>query len=163
MSINNQMFNLFKTMKQGYAESNDTVVEQCAAGWMQLVKDNPFIYDTPEYDEFFKMKRCYDIWAKGSVDRKINRRRMLQHAKALCALNPAQPYTYDKKAEQEEKRAKEEWIAQEQLRKQEALKKEEPKKIVEEEPQVILGVIPEEQTEKQSIFKRIFSFKKEGE
>lgn len=161
MNVNNQMFNLFKNMKQAYAEGDNTGVEQCAAAWSKLAKDNPFVYDTPAYDEFFKMQRSFQIWAKGGVDRKINRRRMLWHAQALCELNPPQPYVYDKKAEQEEKKAKEEWIAQEQIRKQEALKTEESVKVVNEEPQIVLGVIPEK--EKKSFFKRLLSFKKEGE
>lgn len=164
MNKNNQMYNMYKNMKQGYADSDDTVVEQCAAGWMQLAIENPFTYDTPEYNEFFLMKKGYDIWAKGAVDRKINRRRMVQHAKALCALNVKNPYIYDKKAEQEEQKAKEEWIAQEQQRKQEDFKKmDEPKKVINEEPEIVLGVIPEEKEEKKSWFKFLKPRHKEGE
>ena len=150
MNLNNQMYMLFKNMKQGYAEGNNDVVEQCARCWAQIAPENPFPEETPEHEEFFQIKRSYTIWSRGDIDAKINRRRMIQHAKALCALNPKQPYTYDKKAEQEEKRLNEERIAQEQLRKQEDLKKiDEPKKVINEEPQIVLGVIPEEKEEKE--------------
>lgn len=160
MSVNNQMYNLFKDMKQGYANNNNDVVEQCARCWMQLATDNPFPYDTPEYEEFFQMKRCYTIWARGDVNAKINRRKMVQHAKALCALNPKQPYVFDKIAEREEKKAKEEWIEKEQIRKQEELQ---TKTVVNKEPEIILGVIPEEKKEKKSWFKFLNPWKKESE
>ena len=120
MNTNNQMFILFKTMKEGYAEGNNDVVEQCARCWMQLATENPFTYDTPEYEEFFQMKKCYTIWSKGYVDQKINRRRMIQHAKKLCELNPKQPYVYDKKADQEEKKQLEEQRAQEKIQSEKA-------------------------------------------
>ena len=161
MSVNNDMFIYFKTMKQGYAENNNDVVEQCARCWMQLAEENPFKYDTPEYEEFFQMKRAYTIWARGDVNGRINRRNMVKHAKALCALNPKQPYIFDKKADEEEKKAKEAWIESEQQRKQEALMTPEVK-TVNEEPQIILGVIPEKE-EKKSWFKFFKPAKKDGE
>lgn len=167
MNLNNQMYMLFKNMKQGYAEGNSDIVEQCARCWMQIAPENPFPEETPEHEEFFQIKRSYTIWSRGDIDAKINRRRMVQHAKALCALNVKNPYTYDKKAEQEEQKAKEERIAQEQLRKQEDLKKiDEPKKVINEEPQVVLGVIPEEKEEKEekkSWFSFLNPWRKEGE
>jgi len=110
MSVNNQMYNHFKGMKQAYANDDISSLEQYAACWMQLATENPFKYDTPEYEEFFQMKKSYDIWHKGAIDRKINRRRMVQHAKALCELNPKQPYVYDKEAEKAEKEAEAERI-----------------------------------------------------
>ena len=162
MSVNNQMFILFKNLKEGYANDDIDAIEQNARCWMQLAPENPFKYDTPEYEEFFQMQLCYTIWARGDVNSKINRRKMIRHAKALCALNPKQPYVYDKKAEEEEKRKKEEWIKQEQLMKQEALKPKTVKTVTEEEPKVVLGIVPEEE-QKKSFLKRIFSFFKEGE
>ena len=164
MSLNNQMYTLFKDMKQAYANNDDSTIEQCARCWIQLAEENPFPEETPEHEEFFQMKRCYIIWSKGYVNQKINKRRMVQHAKALCALNVKNPYTFDKKAEQEEQKAKEERIAQEQQRKQEALK-EEPKKVINKESEIVLGVIPEEdkKEEKKSWFKFLHPWKKEGE
>lgn len=152
MVINNQMYNLFRNMKQGYAEGNDDTVEQCARCWSQLATENPFPYDTPEHEEFFQMTKAYMIWSRGDINAKINRRKMVQHAKALCALNPKQPYTYDKKAEMEEKKQKEAAEA-----------KKEEKIIVNEEPQTILGVLPDEDKEKKNWFKFLFPWKKEGE
>ena len=133
MSLNNQLYKIFNDLTKAYKENNYGSIEQAARCWMQLTSENPFIYDTPEYEEFFQMHRCYEIWAKGAIDQKINKRRMVQHAKALCALNPKCPYVYDKKAEEEEKRAKQEYI--------ESLK---PVKIIPEEPKVVLNVVPED-------------------
>lgn len=116
MSVNNQMYVMFANMKQGYKEGNMDVVEQCARCWMQLATENPFPYDTPEYEEFFQMQKAYSIWARGYVDQKINRRRMVEHAKRLCELDPKQPYIYDKKAEQEEKKLQETERTQEKIK-----------------------------------------------
>ena len=146
-------------MKEAYANNDAGGVEQCARCWVQIAPENPFKYDTPEYEEFFQMKKCYSIWAKGDVSRKINRRRMVQHAMTLCAMNPRQPYTYDKKAEQEELRLAELAKKEEEERK---LKEAEAKKVVIQEPQVVLGVIPDEEKEKKPWFKFLRPWKKEG-
>lgn len=130
MSINNQMYVLFRDMKKGYDEGNMDIVEQCARCWMQIAEDNPFEYDTPEYDLFFNMQKSYAIWSKGAIDQKINRRRMIQYAKQLCALDAKQPYVFDKIADEEEKRIKREAIQQEQeaKRKKEELRRSEEEK-----------------------------------
>lgn len=103
MNLNNQLFNLFNELIKGYKDGDNNIVEQSARCLVQLAPENPFKPETPENEEFFQMKRCYSIWASGAIDQKINRRRMVEHAKKLCALNPEQPYVYDEKAEAEEK------------------------------------------------------------
>lgn len=158
MVLTNQMYNLFRDMKQAYANGHDDAVEQYARCWAQLAPENPFQYDTPEYEEFYQMQRAYMIWNRGDINAKINRRKMVEHAKALCALNPKQPYVYDKKAELLDKK--------EEMEKQNAIKEEikEEKKVINEEPQTVLGVLPEEEEkEKKSWFKFLFPWKKDGE
>lgn len=53
--------------------------------------DNPF--EDPEARQlYFKMTRCYDRWRSPSVDRKVNRRRMLECAIALCEKGIDNPF-----------------------------------------------------------------------
>lgn len=53
--------------------------------------DNPF--EDPEARQlYFKMTRCYDRWRSPSVDRKVNRRRMLECAIALCEKDIDNPF-----------------------------------------------------------------------
>ena len=152
MNKNNLMYTYFKNLKQGYANDDIDAIEQNARCWVQIAEENPFKYDTPEYEEFFQMKLCYTIWARGDVNAKINRRKMIRHAKVLCALNPKQPYTWDKKGELEDKQEQEQMY-----------QKKEEVKVVNEESQTILGVIPEKNEEKKSFFRRFNFWKKEGE
>ena len=175
MNRNNYMYTLYKTMTQADKQDNTDAIEQCARCWMQLNPENPFTYDTPEYEEFFQIRKCYMIWARGDVDQKINRRRMIQHAKALCEINPKQPYVFDKKADEEEKQAEEQKKKMDLLARQELEKAKEekktiekpeanlediqPKKVINEKQETILGVIPG----KKSLLKLFHMHKKEGE
>lgn len=159
MNVNNQCYRMFKEMKEGYANNDSNQMEHGARCWMDLAPENPFKEDSDEYEMFFQMQKCYRIWKRGDVDRKINRRRMIEWARKLCELNPRQPYRFDKKAEEEEIR-----LAQEAEKKVEI--KPEPKPepkveqvVVKEEPEVVLGIVPP----KDKWFKRIFKKKKEGE
>ena len=237
MNLNNQMYTYFNNMMNGYANNNIDTVEQNVRCWIQIAPENPFQYDTPEYEEFFQIKRCYTIWSRGDVNGRINRRNMVKHAVALCALNPKQPYTYDRKAEQEDLK-KQEIVRKEELRlrkenifmlidnmkekyisdnkvefensvfalmqkaednpfefgsdeyeqfslmlnsyKRNPINKtrllecaeklckilthrEEPKKVINEEPKTVLGVLPDEKEEKKSWFKFLNPWRKDGD
>ena len=161
MSATNEMYRLFNTMLQGYKEGNRDTVEQCARCWMQLATENPFEFETPEHEEFFQMQRCFQIYSRGAIDQKINRRRMVEHAMKLCALDPKQPYTYDKRVEEEEKKQKlfERQKQKEEMQKEQEIKKEQP--VILEEKKTVLGVIPDDQKEeKESWVKFLFPWKK---
>lgn len=151
-------------MKEGYANNNPDQLEHGARCWLDLNPTNPFPEESPEMEAFFQMQKCYSIWKRGDIDRKINRRRMIMWAEKLCELNPRQPYKFDKKAEEEERLLEAQREQEELQRRLEAEKsKEEPKpveKVVVEEPVTVLGIIPEK---KKSWFKGLFSRKKEGE
>ena len=165
MNANNQMYRMFKIMKQGYAEGDVNAVEQGARCWLDLAPENPFPEDTPAYEAFFQMQKCYSIWRRGDIDRKINRRRMIMWANKLCESNPKQPYKFDKKAEEEEQRlakeAEEQRLAklQEDLTVKEEVKKSLEKEAKEAEKQYVFGVIPEKKT---PWYKQFFKRKKEG-
>lgn len=163
MNLNNQMYNIFRDMKKAYANGDISGVEQYARCWMQLAPENPFTYNTPEYEEFFQMQKCYTIWIRGDIDRKINRRRMVQHARQLCELNPKQPYVFDKKADQEEKVKEKLAQQQREQEKQDSSSVEEVEEIVQEaKKETILGVIPEEKTEKKLWYRFLHPWRKEG-
>ena len=140
MNRNNEMYKLFKTMKQGYAENNMDTVAQCARCWLQLNPENPFNSDTPEFELFFQMQRSFNIWMRGDIDRKINGRKMINYAIALCELNPRQPYKFDKQAEEEEQRIAKE---AEEKRVEKAIAIDKPAKE-EPEKEYVFGVVPDE-------------------
>lgn len=161
MNVNNLMYKLFKEMKEGYASNNKDQLEHGVRCWLDLNPENPFPENSPEMEAFFQMQRCYMIWKRGDIDRKINWRKMLVHANELCALNPKQPYKFDKKAEDEEIRAALEAQKAQEEKKEEAKKEvQEIRQVLREEPLRVSGVLPEE---KKSWLKNLFSWKKEGE
>ena len=166
MGVNNQMYALYADMKRAYAMDDSGTVEQCARCWLQIAPENPFKYDTPEYEEFFQMQRCYTIWFRGDVDQKINRRRMAQHAKKLCELNVANPYKFSKeeaRLELEEKKSKE----AADIRAIQEKKIEQMFNNKQEEKKIVLGILPEEEKEKEKEKKSWFRFlnpwKKDGD
>lgn len=156
MNVNNQMYRMFLEMKQGYINGDKNQMEHGARCWLQLNPVNPFEEESPEMEAFFQMQKCYNIWKRGDIDRKINGRRMIEWAEKLCALDPQQPYKFDRKADDEEKK-----------KALEAQKPEEPqpvKTVVLEQPQVVLNVTPKvEVQEKKKWFKFIFPWRKEVE
>lgn len=162
MSKNNQLYNAFNNLIKGYAIGDEVAIEQNATNLCQLAENNPFTYDTEEYEKFYQMQRSCRLWLKNGVDHKINRRKMIGYAKELCALNPKQPYIYDKKADEEEKKqileAENARIAKvnsiEEINKTEVVQKVEL-----EEPVHMTGVIPEEDKEKKSWTKFLFPWK----
>ena len=131
---NNEMYRLYNEMMKGYKENQDGLFEHAVRCWMDLNPENPFPEEDPAYEEFFLMKKGYSVWKMGNADRKINRRRMLEHAKALCALNPKRPYRFDKKEEEAKKAAE----AVEEARKAEEAAKLEAEKAEAERREALI-------------------------
>lgn len=125
MNVNNEMYRMFKEMKEGYKNKNKSQMEHGARCWLDLNPENPFDENTPEGEAFFQMKRCYTIWKRGDVDRKINHRRLLSWAEALCKLNPRQPYKFDKEADKIDQETKK----LEELKREKQQQEEEAKAI----------------------------------
>ena len=164
MNVNNQMYKMFEEMIKGYKENESGLFEHGARCWMELDPENPFQEDDPAYEEFFQMRKGYSLWKMGGADRKINRRRMLSAAERLCETNPAQPYKFDKKAEERELAEK---IAAEKARmEQEMLEQQLKEEIPEpEKPKdMVFGVVPDESTIKPKKAKQFFDklFKRQG-
>ena len=166
MGYNNKMYQLFQEMLDGYKTNNDGLFQHGARCLIAMNPINPFKEESKEADLFFTMSITYARWNNHSVDAKINMRRMLAAAQELCSLVKENPYVYSKEEEEQEL---EELKRQEELKKQEELNKEEIKEtnvVVNDPPQVVLGILPEnkdEKKEKKSWFKFLNPWKKEGD
>ena len=156
MNLNNQMYNSFNAMMKGYENNDVGTVENTAIHWLSGNPENPFNPNSQEYEIFFHMQRCYNIWHRGDVNGKLNKRKMVAWALKLCELKPKQPYTYinEEKLEKQQKKIE---VKQ---------KQEQSKEEIEEQSKIVLGVIPEEDKEKEekrSWLKFLFPWRKEGE
>lgn len=158
MGKNNQMYKMYTEMVKGYKADNDGMFEHGVRCWMDLDPENPFDPEDPAFEEFFLMRKGYNLWRMGAADRKINRRRMLEHAYKLCELNPKRPYRYDKKEEEADQLEAEKKAAEEAERK---ATEEAEKKAAEEilntgdfdgDDFKLLGVIPKPK----NLFRRLF-------
>ena len=162
MKSNNEMYRLFNEMTEGYKSNNEALFNHAVRCWMNLDPDNPFDEKEDAYELFFRIKKGYTLWSMAGPDMRINKRRMLEAARLLCALNPTCPYKFNER-EEAERRAKEKLIAKEEAErkaKEEAEKKAkadvpkeaktEPVKI---EPEHIQGVVPEK---KKGVLWRLF-------
>lgn len=107
MSDNNTMYRMFRQMMQGYKleEEGINLFEHAVHCWMDLNPDNPFPNDSEAFDHFFRMKNYYNVWKIHGADYRVNEKRMLASARALCATKPKNPYKFDKQAAEEERAA----------------------------------------------------------
>ena len=104
MGQNNLAYKFYSEMTKGYRENNDGLFEHGVRSWMDLEPANPFEENSDAAELFFKIQMGYTIWKRRGADMKINRRRMLEAAKALCELNPKRPYKFDKAEDAEDRR-----------------------------------------------------------
>lgn len=143
MSDNNEMYQMYKQMIQGYKLGPDgqNLFEHAVKCWLDLNPDNPFPEDSPAFEMFFRMKNYYSVWRLGSADRKISMRRMFNAAKELCAVKAKNPYKYDKKEAEEKRVALKESAAKEhenylksveEANRQKAEHEEEVRRVMEE-------------------------------
>lgn len=171
MGRNNDMYHFFNEMLKGYKEQQDGLFEHAVRCWMDMEPENPFKEDDPAYEQFFLMQKGYTVWRRGAADRKINRRRMLEAAYNLCALNPKKPYRFDKEEDAADKKAEAEAKAEaerkamEEAKRLEELAKESPVSQGENEAETvssgkrehILGVVPKNPEQvKKSFLDRLF-------
>ena len=173
MGKNNTLYQLFNNMFIMYKDNNGNIFTE-VYGLMTYLSDNfelPFPEGSKENDCLDRMYISFMKWRNGGVDAKYNQRLMIQAAQELCALHPANPYKLDKEEEKRDKKEQEE-LNKKMLEEQKTI--EEEKKIQEqkmqeevkvklEEPEHMLGVIPEEEKEKKNWTKFLFPWKKEGE
>ena len=140
MSKNNIMFKMFREMKEGYKTKQDALFSHGARCWMEEDPEDPFQEGTEASEMFLQMKMNFSVWKMRGADYKVHWRRMLESARKLCALNPRQPYKFDKKAEEEELAAKRKWeeeqaqIAEQKRIEKEKAEAEKPKPVIKEEP-----------------------------
>lgn len=142
MNITNQMYRMFAEMKKGYREKDDALLQHGAQCWLDCNPENPFVQDTPEFNAFFQMQRCYIIWKRGDISKKINYRHMFKWAEELCRINPKQPYKFDKAADEADRKAAEEEAKrrEEELARKAAVEEAMKQKVVVSPKKVVLGV-----------------------
>ena len=193
MGRNNDSYRFFQEMLTGHKNNEEGLVEHGARCLMDLNPNNPFPANSQEFELFFEMFLYHARWKNHTVDAKINRRKLCAAAHELCNIVSGNPYVFDKKEEAEEIKAKKEFEAQQkaleeqkkieeqkqieelkrkelehkQAEEQKRLKEEEEKKskIELQKQEHVLGVVPEEEKEKdkKSWLRFLFPWNKEGE
>ena len=149
---NNMMYKFYSEMTKGYREDQEGLFEHGVRSWMDMEPECPFEENSEAAELFFKIQMGYTIWKRGGADKKINRRRMLEAAKALCELNPKRPYKFNKAEDAEDRRLAEEAekeaerLAQEKAKEaaaQKAREEQERKEAEEEEKDMmhVFGVV----------------------
>lgn len=137
----NKKYQLYRQMTQGYRLGADgtALFEHSVVCWLDMEPGNPFPEDSPAHEHFFRMKNHYNVWRIGGADHKINRQRMLNAAKDLCATKAKNPYKYDKAVAEAEKAARKESIIKAREEEVQRIEKEEAEKAArEKEVQEIL-------------------------
>lgn len=102
----NEMYRMYNEMIEGYKTKNDNMLEHGVRCWLDMHPENPFAPESEAYEVFFRMNNYYNVWRLGGADHRVNRRRMIEAAKQLCALYPKRPYKFDKQADIEDQRIK---------------------------------------------------------
>ena len=148
---NNQIYEYFQQMLDNFG-GNQVLFETGVTYLFSLKPENPYEPGSEEHRMFEKLSSLCFTWQKGGVDSKVSFRRMIAFAKQLCELVNENPFTWTPPVEESaiekvEEVIKESVIEQPQI----------AEKIINEEPETVLGVVPEE---KKSFFKR--NKKKEG-
>jgi len=144
MNKTNLMYKMFKQMKEGYKSKQDGLFEHAVRCWMDVDPEDPFEEGTEASEYFSQMKIHYNVWKMKSSDYRVNWRRMLESARKLCALNPRQPYKFDKKAEEEDMLEEQRKLAEQ--KKIDEQKAEEQRRL-EEEAKAKVVVVKEEPVE----------------
>lgn len=60
--------------------------------WISCADENPFEFDTPERNYFFKAKQNLKKWDAGGIDFRISRTRLIHNLEDLGKLNILNPY-----------------------------------------------------------------------
>jgi hypothetical protein len=135
MGRNNDSYRFFQEMLDGVNNNAPGMVEHGARCLMDLDPANPYADNSPESELFFQMYLYHARWKNGTVEAKINLRKLNATATELCKLVKVNPYTYSKEEEAQELQAKREAQKKEEelKRQQEEQKRIEELKRLEEE------------------------------
>ena len=156
--VTNQIYEYFQQMLDNF-NGNDVLYETGVTYLFSLKPDNPYEPGTEEHRLFNKLLNLCLLWQKGGVDSKISFRRMIAFSKQFCEIVKENPFTYVPVVEEPVEEPVAEPIAEPV--KEIAEPAEEvvevvtantiPAKVINTEPEVVLGVLPEE---KKGFFKR---------
>ena len=137
--VTNQIYEYFQQMLDNF-NGNNILYETGVCYLFSLKPDNPYPVGTEEHHLFNKLSSLCATWQRGGVDAKVSFRRLIAFSKKFCELVHENPFTP----------VVEEPVVAE-------VSEPETKKVVNEQQETVLGVVPEE---KKSFFKR--NKKKEG-
>ena len=152
MEQNNEAHGYYKNIIEGYQNHNEALFEHAVRCWMFLGLQNPFTENTPEYEAYFQMQRCFNLWQMGDADMKVNYKRLLAYSKDFAELNIPNPYIYVEPPKKVEKPVKV---------KQEKKVPEIPKPVVKKEEEEVVkeyvfGVPEPHEEVKKGFFARLF-------
>ena len=152
---NNQIYEYFQQMLDNFG-GNQVLFETGVAYLFSLKPENPYEPGSEEHRLFEKLSNLCFTWQKGGVDSKVSFKRMLAFAKQLCELVNENPFTWTPVVEEVIEEPVVEPVIEEPVA-EIVTSSEIGQKVINKEPETVLGVIPEE---KKSFFKR--NKKKEG-
>ena len=153
-----QIYEYFQQMLDNF-NGNNILFETGVSYLFSLKPENPYKEGSEEYRLFNKLSNLCFTWQKGGVDSKVSFRRMIAFAKQFCELVNENPFTYVPEEPVVEESVVEKPVVKEHVVEEKPVEQPQAiEKIVNEAPETVLGVVPEE---KKSFFKRNKK-KKEG-
>lgn len=90
--MKSQKYKLFQEMMEGFKTNNTALFSHGAKCLTEIEEGNPFPENSEAKDHFHRMKVYYEACRRGDINQRANLRMVFDEAKALCALEPAQPY-----------------------------------------------------------------------
>ena len=121
------MKELYDKVIEAYKSGNENAFAAAARNWCEAGGSNPFKPNTKESNLYFDACRAYRLWTSKSINARVSKRRMIDYVKQIAELDLPNPYP------------------------------EKKKRVVKEEPEHVLGVLPTEEK------KHFFNKRKEGE
>ena len=111
---------IYNKLLESYKEGNKARTAYYGEQWFALKLDNPFKAGTVESDLYLNGSLCFLRWERNDISCRRARVEVYEYAERIAALNLPNPYAEKPKAKQ-------------------------TKKVKQEEPMHVLGIVPETQ------------------
>ena len=90
---------MFQEMMEGYKTNQEGLLSHGARCLADLEEGNPFPEGSEAKNHFHRMKAYYAVCKRGGINQRSSMRKIIDEARALCALDPEQPYKVEKPVE----------------------------------------------------------------